>query len=163
MNFKIKNITTASVIAALYVALTFISNMAGLANGAVQIRISEALTVLPCFTTAAVFGLPIGCMISNILTGCALWDIVFGTFATFLGAIGTYVLRRRKALAPLPPIVANTVIVPIVLIYTYGAKQALWFLMLTVGVGEVISAGVLGSMLTKALEKRRFEIFKKNA
>ena len=159
MNTKIKSITTAAVIAALYVALTFISNLAGLASGAVQVRISEALTVLPCFTAAAIPGLTIGCLLSNLLTGCAFWDIIFGTLATLIGAVGTYLIRRHKALAPLPPIIANTLIVPFVLIYTYGAEQAIWFLMATVGAGEIISAGVFGTVLRKSLEKHPSKIF----
>lgn len=159
MNTKIKSITTAAVIAALYVALTFISNLAGLASGAVQVRISEALTVLPCFTAAAIPGLTIGCLLSNLLTGCAFWDIIFGTLATLIGAVGTYLIRRHKALAPLPPIIANTLIVPFVLIYTYGAEQAIWFLMATVGAGEIISAGVFGTVLRKSLEKHPSRIF----
>ena len=159
MNTKIKSITTAAVIAALYVALTFISNLAGLASGAVQVRISEALTVLPCFTAAAIPGLTIGCLLSNLLTGCAFWDIIFGTLATLIGAVGTYLVRRHKSLAPLPPIIANTLIVPFVLIYTYGAEQAIWFLMATVGAGEIISAGVFGTVLRKSLEKHPSKIF----
>ncbi|MCM1124540.1 MAG: QueT transporter family protein, partial [Eubacterium sp.] len=80
----------AAMIAALYIVLTFIANAFGLANHAVQVRFSEALTVLPYFTPAAIPGLYIGCFLSNILTGCALPDILFGSLATLLGALGTY-------------------------------------------------------------------------
>ena len=155
---KNKTITKAALIAALYVVLTLIAQSMGLASGAIQLRLSESLTVLPCFTVSAIPGLTLGCLLSNLITGCALWDIVFGSIATLLGAIGTYLLRNKKWLAPIPPIVANTLIVPFVLIYTYGATESLPFLMLTVGIGEFLSAGVLGTILTKSLIKHKGDI-----
>lgn len=152
-NSKVKNITHSAIIAALYVVLTLAAQLLGLASGAIQVRFSEALTILPVFTSAAIPGLAIGCLISNIIAGGVIWDIIFGTFATLIGAVGTYILRKHKWAAPIPPIVANAVIVPFVLIYAYGATEALPFLMLTVGIGEVISAGVLGTVLLKTLDK----------
>ncbi len=158
---NINKITTAAIIAALYVVLTFIANALGLASGAVQVRISEALTVLPIFTFSAVPGLAVGCLVANLLTGCVLWDTVFGTVATLIGALGTYMLRKHKFLALIPPVVSNAVIVPFVLIYAYGVKDALPFLMLTVGLGEIISVGVLGGALLKMLDKNSRFLFKK--
>lgn len=152
-NSKVKNITHSAIIAALYVVLTLAAQLLGLASGAIQVRFSEALTILPVFTSAAIPGLAIGCLISNIIAGGVIWDIIFGTFATLIGAVGTYILRKHRWAAPIPPIVANAVIVPFVLIYAYGATEALPFLMLTVGIGEVISAGVLGTVLLKTLDK----------
>ena len=152
-NSKVKNITHSAIIAALYVVLTIVAQLLGLASGAIQMRFSEALTILPVFTSAAIPGLAIGCLISNIISGGVIWDIIFGTFATLIGAVGTYLLRKHKWLASIPPIVANAIIVPFVLIYAYGAKEALPFLMLTVGIGEIISAGVLGTVLLKTLDK----------
>lgn len=152
-NSKVKNITHSAIIAALYVVLTLAAQLLGLASGAIQVRFSEALTILPVFTSAAIPGLAIGCLISNIIAGGVIWDIIFGTFATLIGAVGTYILRNHRWAAPIPPIVANAVIVPFVLIYAYGATEALPFLMLTVGIGEVISAGVLGTVLLKTLDK----------
>ena len=149
-------------IAALYVVLTFIANALGLANYAIQVRFSEALTILPYFTSAAIPGLTIGCLLSNWLTGCALTDIIFGTAATLIGALLTYALRRFKWLAPLPPIAANTIIVPWVLRYAYGIDDAIPFLMLTVGYGELISAGILGMFLLFSLERFGKNIFKVN-
>ena len=159
-------ITQAALIAALYVVLTYVADLLGLANGAIQVRFSEALTILPYFTPAAIPGLVIGCMLSNFLTGCALWDIVFGSLATLLGALGTYALRKFKWLTPLPPIAANTLIVPFVLSYVYGVPDSIPYLMLTVGIGEVISCYVLGMLLLFALGKYRsriFDIGKQNA
>lgn len=145
-------------IAALYVVLTILANALGLANYAIQVRFSEALTILPYFTPAAVPGLFIGCLISNILTGCAIPDIIFGSLATLVGAIFTYKLRRHKWLAPIPPIVANMIVVPLVLLYAYGIRP-LWFSFLTVTIGEVISCGVLGMLLLFALEKYKGHLF----
>ena len=165
-NKKVLFLTQAAMIAAIYVVLTFIANALLLANNAVQVRFSEALTILPYFTPAAIPGLFIGCLLSNILTGCALPDIIFGSLATLLGALGTYALRKRKWLAPVCPIIANTVIVPLVLIYGYGllieglsVLQCFGYYCLTVGAGEVISCGILGMILLFTLEKYRGKIF----
>ena len=152
-------LTHAAMIAALYVVLTFLSNAFGLASGAIQIRISEALTILPYFTPAAVPGLFIGCLLSNVLTGCALFDILFGSLATLLGAVGTRILRKRKWIAPIPPIISNMVIVPLVLTYVYEIPGGIPYLMLTVGIGEVISCGVLGLLLFSVLSKYRTKLF----
>ncbi len=149
----------AAMIAALYVVLTFVANAFGLANYAIQLRFSEALTILPYFTPAAVPGLFIGCLISNILTGCALPDIIFGSLATLIGAVFTYKLRAHKWLAPIPPVIANMIIVPFVLLYAYGIKP-LWFSFLTVTAGEILSCGVLGMLLLFTLEKYKAHIFK---
>ena len=159
---KTRFITHAALIAALYVVLTYVANALGLASGAIQVRFSEALTILPYFTTAAIPGLFIGCILSNLLTGCALWDIVFGSIATLLGALGTHALRKQKWLAPLPPVVANTLIVPFVLAYVYSVPDGIPYLMLTVGAGEVISCYVLGGILMSALGKYKDIIFKQN-
>ncbi len=142
-----------AMIAALYVALTFLANLLGLASGVVQVRLSEALTVLPVFTPAAVPGLLVGCLLANSLTGCAVWDVVFGSLATLLGALGTRWLRGRRVLCLLPPIAANTLIVPFVLAWVYQAEGTIPFFMLTVGAGEVLSCGVLGWLLRAALQK----------
>ncbi|MCF0151167.1 MAG: QueT transporter family protein [Firmicutes bacterium] len=153
-------ITQAALIAAMYTALTVLIAAFNLASGAVQVRLSEALTVLPVFTPAAVPGLFIGCFLSNLITGCALWDVLFGSLATLLGALGTRLLRSRPLLAVLPPIVSNTLIVPVILAKVYGVPDSIWFLMLTVGIGEVISCGILGSILQKALKPYQKQIFK---
>ena len=159
MNKTTRYLTQGAIIAALYVVLTFIANALGLANGVIQVRFSEALTILPFFTPAGIPGLTIGCLLSNILTGCSIFDIIFGTLATFIGAVFTYLLRKHKFLAPVPPILANVLIIPPVLKIAYGAADSLPFLMATVGIGEVISCGVLGMLLLFALNKQRNVIF----
>ena len=155
MKQKIRFLTQAALIAALYVVLTMLSALFGLASGAIQVRLSEALTILPAFTPAAVPGLFVGCLLANTLSGSLPWDIVFGSLATLLGAFGTYLLRRcSRWLAPLPPILANMLVVPVVLKRVYGFEDAYWFLVVTVGVGEVVSAGVLGMLLYYAVARR---------
>ncbi|MEE3466815.1 MAG: QueT transporter family protein [Eubacterium sp.] len=144
---KVYNITLAAMIAALYVVLTFVSNAFGLASGVIQVRISEALTILPFFTPAAIPGLAIGCLLSNWLTGCVLPDILFGTLATLIGALGSYALRKYKFLVPIPPILANMLIVPWVLRFAYDVPDGIPYMMATVGAGEVIACGVLGLAL----------------
>ena len=148
-------LTTAAIIAALYVVFTGLSAAFGLASGVIQIRLSEALTVLPYFTSAAVPGVTIGCLLANLLTGAPLPDIIFGTLASFLGVLGASLLRKKKYLIAIPTILSNAIIIPLVLQYAYGVKDAFWYLMLTVGAGELISAGLFGGLLLHVLQKRK--------
>ena len=150
---RIVYVCQSGLIAALYTVLTVCVGAFGLASGAVQFRVSEALCVLPFFTPAAIPGLTIGCLISNLLTGCLWQDILFGTLATLIGALGARMLKKVFWLVPLPTVVANTVIVPFVLAYAYHMEGGLPFLMLTVGLGEILSAYVLGIVLLLALKK----------
>ncbi len=154
MTEKTLRLTRAALIAALYVILTFISQTFGLASGVVQFRLSEALTCMPLFYREAIPGLWIGCVLANLLTGCAVWDIVFGSAATLLGAVGTwYIGRKKPLLGPLFPILSNMLIVPLVLRYVYGAEGSYWFLMVTVGAGEIVCCGILGMLLYKSYKK----------
>lgn len=153
-------LTQAAMIAALYVVLTYIANLFGLASGVIQIRLSEMLCILPVFTPAAIPGLFIGCLLSNILTGCVIWDILFGSLATLAGAIGTYLLRNHRFVFTLPPVAANMIVVPLVLQYAYGVPDAVWYLAVTVGAGEVISVCILGMLLYKVLYRQRKAIFR---
>lgn len=152
---SVRYLTTAAIIAALYVIFTGISAMLGIASGVIQVRLSEALTVLPFFTPAAVPGVTIGCFLANLLTGAPLPDVIFGTLATFLGVLGASLLRKHKYLVALPTILSNMIIIPLVLQYAYGVPDAFWYLMLTVGTGEFISAGILGGLLLYVLQKRK--------
>lgn len=162
-------ITQAAIIAALYTVLTIFAASLNLASGAIQVRFSEVLTILPFFSFAGVPGVTIGCLVSNIVIGSDIFDIIFGTLATFIGAVGTWyigVLFRKtgknilKFLSPLPPIIANTIIVPFVLAYAYHVSDGIPFLMLTVGAGEVISCGILGLLVLTALFPIRDKIFR---
>ena len=148
-------LTTAAIIAALYVVFTGLSAAFGLASGVIQVRLSEALTVLPYFTNAAVPGVTIGCLLANLLTGAPLPDIIFGTLASFLGVLGASLLRKKTYLIALPTILSNAIIIPLVLQYAYGIPDAFWYLFLTVGAGELIGAGIFGILLLQVLQKRK--------
>ncbi len=158
---KVTFMVQAAAIAAIYVVLTVV--FAPLSFGEIQIRFAEGLTVLPYFTPAAIPGLFIGCVIGNFLGGAIPVDILCGSLATLAGALLSYGLRKQKLLVPLPPIVANTLVVPFVLCYGYGINLPIPFLMLTVGVGEVISCGVIGLILLFALERYKGIIFRQSA
>lgn len=156
--FRVPFLAQAAMIAAVYVVVTLL--FAPFSYGEVQVRLSEALTILPAFTPAAIPGLFIGCLLSNLLGGCILPDILFGSLATLLGAVFTYLLRNHnRFLAPLPPIAANALIVPFVLRYGYQVPLPIPFLMLTVGIGEVVSCGLLGMILYTALHRYKGILF----
>ena len=156
-NKKLVFICQAAVIAALYVVLTYV--FSAFASGVIEVRVSEASNILPAFTPAAIPGLVIGCLLSNTLTGCVLLDIIFGSVATLIGALGSYALRRHTWLVPIPPIVSNMIIVPFVLRYAYGATDAFPFMIATVGAGEIISCYLLGMILYGALKKVNHTLF----
>ena len=149
--------TQSAMIAALYVVLMVV--FAPSSSAPVQVRIAEALTILPYFSSSAIPGLFLGCLVGNVLVGNPLTDIIFGSLATLIGAVLTHLLRKRsKFFAPLPPILSNAIIIPFVLRFT-GVNLPIPYLMLTIGVGQIISCGFLGMILT-ALEKYRYKIFK---
>ncbi len=152
-------LTQAAMIATIYVVLTGIAAGFDLANGAIQVRFSEALTVLPFFTPAAVPGLTIGCLLSNILFSGNIFDIIFGTLATLLGAVGTRMLRKSRWLCSIPPIISNALIIPPVLTFAYHIPGGIPFQMLTVGAGEVICCLIFGQILISALMPARTKIF----
>lgn len=139
---RTKGIALGAMVCAIYVLVTLV--IKPIASGPIQVRISEALCVMPCFTPYAIPGLFLGCLIANLLTGSLFSDVIFGSIATLIGAIGTYLLRKNKYLATLPPIISNTIIVPFVLSYVYSFPGSIPYFMLTVGIGEIVSCGVLG-------------------
>ena len=152
---RIRYLSAAGMIAAIYTVLTCIVGAFNLAGGAIQLRISEAMCILPAFLPAAIPGLTLGCLLSNFLLG-ALWqDILFGTLATLIGAVGARMLRRTSPyLIPIPTVVSNTLIIPPLLSWVYHAEQALPWLFVSIGVGEFLSAWVLGVALCIGLNKR---------
>lgn len=156
---KVTYLTQAAMIAAIYVVLTLVFQP--ISFGEIQVRIAEALTILPLLTPAAVPGVFVGCLIANIIGGGILTDIVFGSLATLIGAVITYQLRGKKPVfGAIPPIAANTIIVPFVLYYGYGVNLPIPFMMLTVGIGEVVSCGVLGLVLYYALYRYQHVLFR---
>ena len=161
-----RDLAIGGMIAALYVVLTYVAQLFGLASGAIQVRISESLTLMPVLFPTAVPGLTIGCLLANLLTGCAPWDVVFGTLATLIGAVGTWLLRKKPYLSWIPPVLSNTIIVPIVLMKVYGVGQegvVSWLsglpgglyvpLAIQIFIGEMISCCVLGLLVCKAAER----------
>ncbi len=165
---SIKLLARAGLIAALYVVLTVVFAPFGFKE--IQVRISEMLTILPFFTVAGIPGITIGCVLGNMLSGAPLPDIIFGSLASFIGAVGTYLIGRmyrknhpvreevkiRKLIpATIPPIIANALIIPFVIKYAYGTPMAIWIMMLTIGFGEILSCGVLGTIFGRAISKRK--------
>ena len=156
----IRRLCEAALIAAIYVILTYLCAAVGMSSGAIQLRFSEALCILAIFTPAAVPGVALGCFMANLLTGCALWDIVFGSLASLVGMVGCRALRKYPYLAPAPYALANMVIIPFVVKLVYSATEALPLIFLTVGIGEIISVFGFGIPLYLVLKKRSNVIFK---
>ncbi|MBQ6834938.1 MAG: QueT transporter family protein [Lachnospiraceae bacterium] len=154
---KTRNLVYGALIAAIYIVLTMMFRP--ISFGPIQFRISEILCVLPYFTPAAIPGVFIGCLISNMLGGAMMMDVVFGSLATLIGALGSYFLRGNRYLVSLPPIVSNTLIIPWVLKFAYGSEDMIWYMMITVGIGEILAIGVLGQFLLTALMRYRTVIF----
>lgn len=148
----------AAMIAAIYIVLTLM--LIPLGYGPVQFRVSEALCILPYFTPAAIPGVFIGCLLSNALGGAVILDVIFGSLASLIGAVGSYLLRRWRWAVCIPPIVSNTLIIPWVLRFAYGNDQIIPYMMVTVGIGEVLAIGVLGNLLMLSLERYRNVLFK---
>ena len=155
-------LTRAGIVAALYVVLTYLTALFGLANGAIQFRISEMLCILPVFILEAVPGLTIGCLIANMISGgIAVLDMIFGTVATLIGAVGAYLLRKLPPkliwLATLPNIIANTLILPPVIIAAYGSEDSYLFITVTIFISQVLAAGIGGTLLYPVIKKSRLD------
>lgn len=157
-NTRIRFLVYAAVIGALYTALTYV--FGAFSFGMIQFRISEVLTVLPFFTPAAIPGLTVGCLVSNMMTGNP-YDVIFGTSATLLAAILSYLLRKNSFLVTIPPVVVNALVIPFILKFTYPdcANEAIWFMMLTVGAGQALACCVVGFPLLLTLKKRASRLF----
>ena len=150
-----KKAALGGLIAALYIILTYLAEIMGLASGAIQVRFSEALTLLPCLTFAAIPSLTIGCLLANLLTGCAPWDVVFGSLATLIGALGTYALRSKPYLSWIAPVISNTLIVPPIIIYVYGVESFWPLIALQIFIGETVSCGLLGTFVLRFARKHK--------
>lgn len=151
MTYTTKTLTRAAIIAALYAALTLL--LAPISYGEVQIRLSEALTLLPILMPEAVPALAVGCLLANILGGCTLFDIVFGTLATLLAALCTRRLRAHTAAAAAMPVLFNGVIVGTVVHFGYAPSIPPALCMLSVAAGEAVACFVLGPMLLRVMRR----------
>jgi len=157
---KTKYLTQAAMIAAIYVVL--VEAFKPFAHGVMQVRIAEAMTILPYFTSAAVPGLTIGVLISNIIGPYGTLDMIFGTLASFIAAYLSYKMPK-KFLVPLPPVLVNAVIIGLMLYYILLGtvdEMALLPIMGWVGLGQAIACYGLGYPLMKILEKYDEKIFK---
>ena len=158
-NPSVRRLAVSAVLAAVYAALTISTGF--MSYGGVQFRIAEALGVLPFFFPVTTWGLFIGCLIANVLGGGIILDVIAGSIATLIAAVATYLLRgKSKYLASVPPVVANALIVPWVLKYGYGEPLSIPFMMGTVGLGEILTATIVGTILLLVLERYRSHIFK---
>lgn len=144
-------LTRAAIIAALYAALTLL--LAPMSFGLVQVRVSEALTLLPVLMPEAVPALFVGCLLANFLGGATALDVVFGALATLLAAVCTRLLRRRLLPAMLMPVLFNGAIVGTVVYFAYSPGVPVALCMLSVAAGEAISCCALGPIMLKALER----------
>ncbi len=155
--FSTKSVVRGALIAAAYATLSYLS--APLTFMFFQFRLSEALCVLPIFLPEAIPGLFVGCIIANYLSGCVLWDIVFGSLATLIGAVLARALsklpRKLMFISTLPTVFANAFIVPFVIKYAYGSPESYFFLFVTVMAGELVTATGVGTLLYYQLEKRK--------
>lgn len=170
---KKKYVIQTIVIAILYVILTIIADQFGMAKGIVQVRISDALCVLPYFTPAAIPGLFIGCLASNaiisltpnpmtggmMLSSAQQYYVILGSCSVMLAAIVSYLIRKSKFIVCVPPIIFNTITVPLLFKFAFRYEDSLLKCFLTVGVGELISCGLLGTALLLALEDSRDKFF----
>ncbi|MBQ8095287.1 MAG: QueT transporter family protein [Clostridia bacterium] len=150
-SFNARKLTLAAMIAAIYTVLTLI--LAPISYGEVQVRLSEALTLLPILFPEAIPGVTLGCLLANIFGGAMLPDIVFGTLATFLAAVLTYRFRSNHWLAASMPVLFNGLIVGAVVHFCYAPGVALPLCMLFVAVGEAISCYLAGTLLIQVLRR----------
>jgi len=147
---RLSTIVRGSFIAALYAALTLLA--APISFGMVQLRISEALCVLPYYEKSAIPGLFIGCLVANIIGGTGILDVIFGSLSTLLAAYLTFKMKS-KFLAPLPPVILNGIIVGIMLHFTLGSPLILG--MLYVAGGEMLACYGIGMLLMFAVEQAK--------
>ncbi len=151
---SVRSLCLSAVIAALYATLTL--GFQAISFGAVQLRVSEAMTLLPIVFPEAVPGLAVGCLISNLFSpmGATVYDVVFGTLATLLAAALTRLIKGKLWVRALPPVLVNAVVIGLVLTYGYGINL-LWMNMLTVALGQALACYGLGVPLVRLLEKQK--------
>ena len=151
-NLSTKNIALNAIYISIYVVLTYA--LKPFSYGAVQVRISEALCILPIFDSLPVISITLGCLIANTLNGNVI-DMIFGTFATFLGLIFTYKLRKKNFfIATSPTLISNAIIIPFVLKYGYGMPEiVIWYEALFILIGETISVYLIGYIIKPILKK----------
>ncbi|MDF2520429.1 MAG: transporter [Clostridia bacterium] len=153
-----KFLVQAAIIVAVYVVIML--SFAPLSSGLFQLRFSEALTILPAFTPAAIPGLFIGCLLGNFLVGATLPDIIFGSLTTLAAAYLSYRLRSKKWLVPLPPVILNAIVVGYMLVNVYGLPVTLFAAMAWVAAGQFVACYVIGYPLLTVLSRYKEKIFR---
>ena len=132
-----------------------------LSYGGVQVRFAEALTILPLFFGEAVWGITIGCLISNFFTqGVMFLDVIFGTLATLISGVLTYIigkkiknLKLRFFIGALPPVIINAIIVPFTFLALFELKELYFISMIQVFLGQAISIYIIGAFIYFPLRK----------
>ncbi len=163
MKNKSLYIAQAAIIAAVYVLITLA--IAPISSGLIQCRFSEALCILPFFTPAAIPGLFVGCLLANLITGAVIYDVICGSLATLLAAAFTWQIARAcpcklaKALAPLPAVLVNAVVVGYLLAYVYAVPAPFVLCMLYVAAGQIIACYGAGLPLLLLLERYGNKLF----
>ena len=151
--FKIRRLVQASLIAAVYTALCMILHPISFGFGGVELRVSEALSLLPMMTPAAVPGLFVGCLLSNLLGGATMLDVVFGSLTTLAAAVLTRKWRSRPLLAALPPVLMNAVVIGALLRYAYGVAMPLGLCLASIGRGQAAACYAIGLPLMKLFRR----------
>ncbi len=156
-NKSVRFLTESAMIAALYAALTLVTGQFSVS--AIQLRLSEALTILPVFTPCAVPGLAVGCLAANLLSSCAPLDTVIGTAVTLTAAILTRLLKKTPLPAVLPPVLLNAAVLPLIFLFVYRLEGTYLFFLGTTLLSEALTAGLLGLLLFRVLDRYRDRLF----
>ncbi|SES98019.1 QueT transporter family protein [Anaerobranca gottschalkii] len=147
---KTTYLVQGALIAAIYVVLALA--LAEISFGPWQVRIAEALTVLPYLTPVAIPGVFVGCLIANFFSPFGILDVILGSLATLIAAVLTYRMPKRW-LAPLPPVLVNTFVIPILIYFTANEPVTFWFLVAQIFIGQVIACYGFGYYLLLILER----------
>lgn len=143
----------ASLIAAIYTALCLILHPISFGFAGIELRVSEALTLMPVIMPAAVPGLFIGCLLANLLGGATMLDVVFGSLTTLVAAVLTRKCRNRPVLAAFWPVILNAVVIGALLRYAYGVAMPLWLCMVSIGAGQAVACYALGLPMMRMMRR----------
>lgn len=150
---NIRFLVQASLIAAIYTALCLILHPISFGFGGIELRVSEALTLMPVLMPAAIPGLFIGCLLANLLGGATLLDVIFGSLTTLAAAMLTRKCRNKPVLAAFWPVILNAVVIGSLLRYAYGVAMPLWLCMLSIGAGQAVACYGIGLPVMRMMER----------
>ena len=158
-----KVLTQAALVAAVYTALCMLLHPISFGFGGVELRVSEALTLLPVMMPAAVPGLFIGCLMANLLGGATMLDVVFGSLTTLVAAVLTRKHRDRPVIAAAWPVILNALVIGMLLKFAYGLAMPLWLCMLSIGAGQAVACYAIGLPLMRMMRRVPERFFCENA